>query len=322
VRDQFVAVRRRVLHHFAAIGQTFFVENPWVGLASVGVLAVFSPTYAASGLAVSVFARLCAVRYGATQAFIDTGLVELNGWFLGLCCATFFAPGPGLIVALACAGPLVAAFAIIMRRVLATWDVPLMVGPYLPSFWLLWAALAAFAWADPVTLPTVTDHASSPIQLIVLGGLRGIGEIFFLPDARLGVGIAIAASLHDRRLGVMMVGSSIAAVAVGYFAGAPLWQVETGLAGFTPALVVAAALRGFVGLGPLTVALAVLASPFLEAGALRIGGSLGLPALSATYIGLVWGFALVRPVRDAGAARSAWSMAPAAAKRPRLFEDG
>jgi urea transporter len=321
LRDQLTRAHRRIALHFAAIAQTFFVGSARVGLVSVAVLAVVAPRLAAAGLIVSVAARLCAVRFGAAQAFLDTGLVELNGWFLGMCCATFFSLGVGLVVALVCAGPLIAVMSIVMRRVLATWDLPLLVGPYLPAFWLFWAGFAAFPWAGPAALPAPVTHAA-PATLIVLGGLRGVGQIFFVPDALLGAGIAVAATLYDRRLGAAMVTASIAAVGLGYLADAPDWQVEQGLAGFTPALVAAAALRGFVGLGRTAVFVAMIAGPFLEAGALRVSAAVGLPALGASYIGLVWTFALLRPVRDAAAARSAWSMGPGpAGSRPRLFED-
>ena len=42
---------------------------------------------------------------------------------------------------------------IVMHRVLAAWDVPLLVGPYVPAFWLLWSGLAAFPWAHRAALP-------------------------------------------------------------------------------------------------------------------------------------------------------------------------
>jgi diaminopimelate decarboxylase len=64
------------------------------------------------------------------------------------------------------------------------------------------------------------------------------------------LGIALAASIADRRLGVAMIAASIATVAVGYLAGSQGWQVEQGLAGFTPAMVAArrcAVFAGWVG---------------------------------------------------------------------------
>jgi urea transporter len=304
LRERLARAHRRIALHFAAIAQTFFVGSARVGLVSVAVLAIGSPRLAASGLIVSVVARLCAVRFGTAQAFLDTGLVELNGWFLGLCCATFFSLGVSLVVALVFAGPLIAAVSIVMHRILATWDVPLLIGPYLLSFWLLWAGFAAFPWAHPAALPAPVTHAG-PATLIVLGGLRGVGQIFFVPDALLGAGIAVAATLYDRRLGAAMVAASIAAVGLGYLAGAPNWQVEEGIVGFAPALVAAAALRGFVGLGRTAVIVAVIGGPFLEAGVLRVSAAVGLPPLGAVYVGLVWTFALLRLVRGAAAPRGA-----------------
>jgi len=309
--------RRLVERQLASIGQTFFVYDPWVGLVSIVVLAVATPRLAIAGTLASVLARLTAQCLGASRAFLDTGLAELNGWFLGLACATFFAVGPGLAVSLLLGGPLVAALSIVMYRVLATWDVPLVIGPYVPAFWLLWSALLTFPWTQAAALPLVPAAPASPFLLVLLGGLRGVGQIFFLPDAAVGVALAVAASLADRRLGLLMVAASVAAVGIGYLAGSPLWQVEQGLAGFTAALVAAAALRRFAGLGWAALAITVVTIPFLEAGALRLAGAVGLHALSAAYIGLIWMFALLRPVREAGAVRAGWAMGT----RPRIFEN-
>ncbi len=303
--------------HLSAIGQTFFVESPWIGLAAVSALVIAKPQLAAAGLVTSILARITAERAGAASAFLATGLIELNGWFLGLACGTFYALGPALGVAILLGGPLAAALSIVMQRVLATWEVPLLVGPYVPSFWLLWSALGAFPWATQAALPTVSAVAS-PWALVVVGGLRGIGQIFFLPSEALGVALVVAVSIVDWRLGPAMVAASVASVALGYFAGAPTWQVELGLAGFTPALVAVAALRGFGGLGRAAVVVSVVASPFMESAALRLASSVNLHALSVSYIALVWIFAVLRPVRTPAAARAGWS----AAARPRIFENG
>lgn len=321
--ERLAAVRRAGQFHVAAIGQTFFVENWVTGIAAIGVLAITAPRLALCGLIVSIAARLAAGRIGAPRDLLATGLVELNGWFFGLACGTFFTPGAGLCVALVVGGPLVAAAAIAMRRLLATWDLPMFVGPYMPAFWLAFAAIAAFPWAQPAVLSaSASSTVMSPALVIVLGGLRGLGEIFFVPDARVGLALAAVVSIADRRLGVCMIAASIAAVAIGYAAGAPAWQVEQGLAGFAPALTAAAALRGFAGVGRVAVAIAIVTGALLEAGALRITGGLGLYALSSSYLVIVWGTALLRPVRDAAAERRGWSSAPAPRERPRLFEVG
>lgn len=321
MRDRLARAQRRIALHFAAIAQTFFVRSARVGLVSAAVLAVDSPRLAASGLIVSVAARLCAVRFGVARAFLDTGLVELNGWFLGLCCATFFSLDVRLLIALVFAGPLSAAMSVVLYRVLAPCGLPLLITPYLLSFWLVWAGFAAFHSAHLVALTTPGTHAA-PTTMILLGGLRGVGQIFFVPDALVGAGIAVAATLYDRRLGVAMVAASIAAVSIGYLAGAPDWQIEQGLAGFTPALVAAAALRGFVGLGRTATLVAVIAGPFLEAGALRASGAVGLPLLGTAYVGLVWTFALLHRVRGASAARCAWPTGSnAEGSRPHRSQD-
>jgi urea transporter len=306
-----VATRSRLLvvRQLAAISQSFFVVNPWVGLASLLVLAAAAPHLAASALVGSVLARLVAAGVGASSDFLGTGLAELNGWFLGLACGTFFAVGPGLAAALVLGGVLVALISIAMYRVLAAWEVPLVIGPYIPAFWLLWSGLTTASWAKAAALPVVPPTPTSPLLLVLLGGLRGVGQIFFLPNAAVGVALAVAVSIADLYLGLAMVAASVAAVGVGYLVGIPLWQVESGLVGFTAALIAAGARRRFIGLGWPAVIITVMTIPFLEAAALRIAGAVGVHALSAPYVWLVWVFALLRPMRGAGVSHVGGAMA-------------
>ena len=74
--------------------------------------------------------------------------------------------------------------------------------------------------------------------------------------------------------------------------------METGLAGFTAALIAAAAVRRFAGIGLAAVVITIVTIPFLEVAALRFAGVLGVHALSAPYVSLVWIFALLRRASD------------------------
>src|SRR5262244_316958 len=301
--------RRAVVRHLSAIGQALFAYNPWVGLAGIIILAVVAPHLAVTGLLLSVVARLVASAVGASPAFLATGLVELNGWFLGLACGTFFAVGPGLAASILLGGIVISPISIAMHRVLSAWDVPLVIGPYIPVFWMLWSGLTATSWTRAAVLPTVPPAPASPVLLVLLGGLRGVGQIFFLPNAAAGVALAVAASIADVYLGAAMIAASIAAVGVGYLAGLPLWQVETGLAGFSAALVAAAARCRFAGVGWIAVIITVITVPFLEATALKIASTVGIHALSAPYVALIWIFALLRPTQTPGGPTSGTSSA-------------
>lgn len=318
MHEYWTQAKALAVRHLAAISQTFFVYNPWTGLVGIVALTIVAPHLAGTGLVVSILARLAAERAGAARSLLDTGLVELNGWFLGLACAGFFEIGPGLLVAAVFGGPLVAVATITLQRLLATWEMPLLVGPYLPAFWLLWSGLTALPWVHAAALPVPPPAPESPLLLVLIGGLRGIGEIFFLPDALLGLALAVAASIADRRIGPAMIAASVASVGVGYLAQIPPWQIEQGLAGFVPALIAAAALSRFAGLGPVSVGVAVIAAPFIEIASIHLAGALGLYAVSAGYVGFVWLAALLRPVRQAAEIRSGWSMG----SRPALFETG
>jgi urea transporter len=304
--------------YLTAISLTFFANSARTGLAVLLILAAAAPLHAAAAVAASALARLSAGRAGASRALLNSGLVELNGWFLGLACATFFGPSLALVVAVVIGGLAVAPAAIALQRVLATWDLPLLVCPYLPIFWLLWAGLSGLPWVSVAPLPVMPPPSDLPVVTILIGGMRGIGQIFFLPDATIGLALAVAACLANWRIGLAMMAASLGAIGIGFLVGAPAWEIEQGLPGFTPALVAAAALPRFLGMGRVAVAAAVLTSPFLETAAIRLAGSVGLFALSSTFVGFVWLFALMRPVRQAGDARDSWSMRGA----PRSFETG
>lgn len=294
------------LRHVATIGQTFFVDHPWPGLLVLVSVAAAAPKLAVAGLLASALARCVAAACSAPEGLRQSGQIELNGWFVGLACATFYPIGPALATALALGAGLTAVVAIVLDRVLRTWALPLVIAPYVPAFWIVWSALAGLPWAatSMTTTPGLAP-VSSPGLLVLVAGLRGLGQIFFVPNAAVGLCVAVAASMRDGRVGPFMVLASTASVALGHFVGTPAWQVDQGLAGFTPALIVAGAMTGFIGGGVGVVLVTIVASPFLEAAAVRVAGALSLPALSLTYVAIVWTVALVRPVRrDACSAES------------------
>lgn len=301
--DPAVPLRAIVPRQLAAIGQTFFVDHPLAGFVALVSVAAGAPQLAVAGILAAALARCLAVLFGASPALLASGLVELNGWFVGLACARFYPVGPSLVVAGALGSGLTAAGTIVLFRALRGRDLPVSIAPYMPAFWIVWSALSGLSWATPTTLTVAAPTTTSGFVLVLVCGLRGLGQIFFVPSAAVGLGIAVAASMHDGRTGPLMVLASTASIGIGYLLGTPAWQVDQGLAGFTPALIVAATMCGFIEGGLATVVVAIIASPFLEAAALRITGGLGLHALSVSYVALLWTAVLVLRGRRLGSQR-------------------
>jgi urea transporter len=297
----------------AAVGETFFVGRWETGAAAAVVVGCVAPLAGAAGLACGLATRAVAERMGANQELLDGRAAELNGWFAGLALASIFAPSVGLAAALV-AAPLVGATATIaLQRVLRAWELPLMVAAYLPTVWLAWLALAGTTTAPVLPAPALDAAAAartllpawaegaSAAQLglrATLGGLRGVGQIFFQADAGVGallVGVvALTASVADA---VWLLGAAVAATAVGLVLGIEPWMVDQGLVAFTPALVATAARRNFRGLGVWQVGAAVLVGPLVEAATVRVAGALGGLALSTGYLALVWAMLLAAPKR-------------------------
>lgn len=313
-----------ISHHLAAISQAFFVHDAKVGAAAVVVMLVSSPVYALSGLVASVVARLVAVRLGANRNLVASGLLELNGWFAGLAAATFWSPSLGLLLVACLAGVLTAAAALILDRVLATWDLPLLVAPYVLAFLVLWPALSSLTDASWLSKAAweVLPPTSSTFELVIIGGVRGLGQIFFCPNPFVGVGLAIGVMLVDWRVGAAMVGASVAGVAAGYVYGAPLWQIEQGLFGFSAALTTAAAFKRYRGFGYGAALASIVVGPLVEMAAIKLAGALGVYALSSGYVVLIWALVLVSPTKAAASSnlpkpppKSLWAGSVAAGGR-------
>lgn len=301
-------MKARIKHHLAAISQTFFLNHWLAGAGALVALLAFSPVHAIAGLVASVLTRHLATRMSANQVLIKSGLLELNGWYAGIAAATLWAPSLGLIVVVCLAATLTAVAAVILERLLATWDLPLLVAPYVLAFFLLWPALSSLdgaTWLSAATWETL-PKASSTLELILISGMRGLGQIFFCPDPYLGLALAIAVSLHNWKIGLAMIAASIAGVAVGFAYGAPLWQVEQGLFGFASALTAAAALKHYKGFNYGVVAASIVIGPLVEIGAIKLANAMGVYALSGGYVAMLWAFILLSPTK-AAAPTSLWT---------------
>jgi urea transporter len=262
-----------------AIAQTFFAGDPRVGGLAVLALAVFQPALAVAGLGGGLVAR---------------------------CAATFFAPGPGLAVLVAATAALTVACTIACDRLLSPWQLPVLVLPYVPAFALIWLAFGGVSWATPTPLLPLGDAGPSLVQHWVVVALRGVGQIFFLPDAVFGAALLGIVTLIHRTGGVAMFGAALAGAACAQAMGLPAWQVTQGLHGFAPALMAIAALTRFKGFGwPAAIATVVVA-PVVEAGVIKLGMSLGIFGLSTTYVALAWALLLASPVQVKSEQGGSW----------------
>ncbi len=288
-----------------AIAQTFFLDDYRIGLASVLALAAFAPQLALSGLVVAVASRLCAERLAVGANLVRSGAVTLNGWFTGLAIGAFFAPGLGLALALAVAVPLAIASTVVCERLLSPWQLPLLVAPYIPAFTVVWLSFSGLPWIA-VADAQVLRPAGNPFELLGLGTLRSIGQIFFTQDARLGALLLVVLAVRKPRLGLAMLASAAGAETLAWLIGLPTWQIEQGLHGFAPALMAAAWITGFKGLRWPALVGTIVASPFVESGVLRVSANLGMFGLSTSYLVLVWALLLLRPVHDTTGMTQAW----------------
>ncbi|MFO0675445.1 MAG: urea transporter [Polyangiaceae bacterium] len=276
-----------------------FLEDARVGALLSAVVLVASPRHALLGAVAAVAASLSARAVSASRALADSGLVPLNGLFAGLAAATFF-PGVGPSLAAAVlAGALAAPTAIALERLLAPWDLPLLVAPYLPAFALVMLGARDLPWALPVAAPVPPPLPSDVVAASIASALRGVGQIVFLPSEAVGAAFLLAVAVIRPRLALVLLAVAIPSAAWAHALRVPGWHAGGGLSVFTPVLVACAAETRFRGFRASYVPIAVLVSPLLESACIRTCGAFGLPALSLAYVVFTWCAILVPPVRAA-----------------------
>ncbi len=284
---------------------TVFASDWKVGLGLALGLLLVSPGHALAGALGLVCAHVGAKLARTPADLVRAGLGELNGWFAGIAVFSCFAGTVPIILLTIAVGGLSGVGVALVKRVLAPWDLPVLVAGYLAPVWVAFAALGGVYGR---ALPEVSALSElGPLAAWSQGALRGLGEIFFVPDARLGLVFLAALAWTFRRQALFAAGAAVLGVAVADLAGAPAWFTQQGLGAFVPALVAAAAAKRCQGFGWGLVAAAVVLGPFVEWAAISVAGRLGLPALSIGYLGFVWIAVCVKPVAHDG---MAWKPMP------------
>ena len=292
------AVYQAILFPFLdGVSNTFF-NNSKIFAAAIGLALVgFAPKHA---LASFVCAAL-AVQYGrllkADRAGIVHSSLAVNGIFLGLALAAFSANTTILIAICLIAPALVGVFALISKRLLLPWNLPILVLPYILTMWVLWyvSAGAVNHW---FRLPPGELVSAFNIGGLTTAYFRGFSEIFFVESESLGVVVFLVLIAKFKKIGFEIALAALYSLAVSWLVGFEGWVVMSGLTIFPAVFAVIACNAGFDKLDRSAMFLMVACAPFMEMVALRLGLFTGLPAISLAYLLLVWGGVLILSYRS------------------------
>ncbi|CAM5791871.1 urea transporter [Castellaniella caeni] len=266
----FVALSRQCLR---GIGQIYLQRSAWAGACFLLAVVLQAPTLGLACALGALVGTLWGRRCGMV-ADCEDGLHGYNGALAGIAVLVVLPPGVlawGLVVL---AAGLSTWLAQIWRRTL-----PLSpyTGPFVLVTWLLMAVAAVMQWPQAAA----ANSGGTPLAetALVLGTLRGLGQVMFLDQPGAGLLCLLGLALSDRRAGAYGLLSSGGAALFAWGMGLPLDALALGLYGFN-AVLVAEALRQALPGRWLVLFGAVLVSVLLTRGFQW----LALPSLTAPFV--------------------------------------
>jgi len=304
------------------LGQTFFIPDFRLGALMIVAVAIAAPLSALAAISGAVLSRATGERLHARQDLLHAGLFEINGFFYGLAVAAFVPEPFRAVVLLGLGSMVVAALTIVCGRVLRTWNLPVLVLPYLMAMWMIFAmrvywpvsgaAIPQPLGLQPMGLGLQPDWLNpvwfDPLAHIAFGAVAGIGQIFYQYSPLIGLLVLAGAALIRPRAAWALFWGSAVASGVALVVGVSATDVAFGYFGYNGALL-AVALTEYRLTTPLQRVLCVATVGVVTTALGPVFARAGLSASALPYVLLVWGFCLVGPTQTSQlgkASSSAW----------------
>ena len=290
-------------------GQVMFQNSAWTGLCFL--IGIFWGAYAANMPAVAWGAVLGLIA-GTAAAFalraprrdIAAGLHGYNGMLVGCALPGFFHPGPVMWALLVMGAVFSTVMMLGLSRILKTWKVSAMTGPFVFTSWFIMLAAYNFSGFAISGLP----HPAMPAQPgmaaaagISPGGvwtasLTGVSQVFLLDNVVSGLIFLVGLAGSSLPAAVFAWLGSLTAIGAAVFLGADTQDILKGLFQFSAVLTA-------VGLGTVfyrpangrVILYALLGAIFtvVAQGALNVLlAPFGIPSLTFPFVIAAWLFLL------------------------------
>lgn len=288
------------------IGQVMLQNNSYAGLLFLAGIFYNAPLFGAAVLLGTAVSTLTARLLGADRAHVRDGLFGFNGALVAIALLFFLQPDAlaWAYVTLAAATSTVIMAALLQW--LRPWKIPTLTAPFVLTTLLFVLACARFGRLQTTdVLPTAGLPKSAAVEGIVtastvLEGLfNGIAQVFFQGNVVTGALFVVGLLISSRRACVTALFGSLIGVLVAWGMGAAEPAIRAGAFGFNPVLTAIALGGGLFVLNTASVAyttLAVIATAVVFAAISAALEPLGMPALTAPFVLVVWLFLLASPL--------------------------
>ncbi|WHZ12013.1 MAG: hypothetical protein OJF60_002453 [Burkholderiaceae bacterium] len=261
------------------------------------------PALLGGAVLATIVATLTARLLRADAALLRRGLFGYNGMLVGIALPTYLTPTPTLWVCIVLGAALSTVVTLALFALLRPWKVAALTAPYLLTLWCLLLAAHQFAGLPgpdpsvPALAIPIDPGLLSALQGTLLAVMRGVAQVFLLPDAVSGALILAGIAASSRRAALFTAAGSLLALAVAWLFGTDRAATLAGMYSFS-AVLTAVALGdafGHPGLrGIAYAAFGVVATVVVNAALNTLLAPIGLPASTMPFVLTTWLFLLAR----------------------------
>lgn len=288
------------------IGQVLLQNNSYAGLLFLIGIFCNSALFGTAVLVGAAVSTATARLLGADRALVRAGLFGFNGALVAIALLYFLEPNAltwvCVVFAAACSAIVMAA----MLNLFAIWKLPVLTAPFVVTTLCFFLAIARFGRLHSThLLPTAGLPTSVKVEgvvtlsTVVEGLFNGVSQIFFQQSAVTGAIFLVGLLIASRIACVAALLGSLSGLLVAWGLGAAEPAIRSGAFGFNSALTAIALGATFFVLDAASIAYATvgaIATAVVFAAVSAALEPLGMPALTAPFVLVVWLFVLASPL--------------------------
>lgn len=288
------------------VGQVLLQNNSYAGLLFVVGVFYNSPLFGTAILVGAGVSTASAMALGADRSQVRAGLFGFNGALVAIALLYFLQPGVltwGCVVfAAACSTVLMAA----MLNLMSVWKMPVLTAPFVLTSLAVFLATARFGRLESTQLlPTAGLPKAVSVEGVVTlstvgeGLFNGVAQVFFQGNVVTGAIFALGLLVASRTACAAALAGSMTGLLVAWGMGAAEPAIRSGAFGFNSVLTAIAIAGVFFVLDRVSLIYALLASMAAAAVFAAVSTALeplGMPAMTAPFVIVVWVFVLAGPL--------------------------
>ena len=272
-----------VLIALRGIGQVMFQEHAVTGLLFLIGIAITSPWMGVGAFIGAIIGPVVATLARFDRKEIEAGIHGFNPVLVGTGTAFYLKPEEPLTWVLVLVGCVGATFVTyLMRRYL---KFPTYTAPFIVTTWVL--IIIAHAIAGPAIDAILGGGVETPPALFQGLLLKGVAQVFFSANIMAGILMLVGIAISDWRHAVIALLGSFVGTLLAAYHNDPNTAISIGIYGYNASLAAMAVYLWRKSL-LLPILAAAISIPLTEYFPTLVGGPLGVPTLTATFVLSTW----------------------------------